>query len=55
MSWSENKGLLLIRSQIQDLNLVVDAIPGTWSDENPKKYEPTSVMDYVMKRFAAAY
>ncbi|TFK37210.1 thymine dioxygenase [Crucibulum laeve] len=33
----------------------VDCIPGTYSDERPKKYEPISAMEYVMKRLAANY
>ncbi|KAJ2927753.1 hypothetical protein H1R20_g9337, partial [Candolleomyces eurysporus] len=39
----------------KDITTVVDTIPGTWSVDNPKKYEPISAMDYVMKRLAAAY
>ncbi|KAG2142836.1 thymine dioxygenase [Suillus bovinus] len=38
-----------------DLSTVVDSIPGTWSADYPKKYEPVSVKEYVMKRFAADY
>ncbi|KAG6809711.1 hypothetical protein H0H92_015046 [Tricholoma furcatifolium] len=38
-----------------DFATVVDAIPGTWSDERPKRYEPTSARDYVVKRLAANY
>ncbi|KAF5339985.1 hypothetical protein D9611_012413 [Ephemerocybe angulata] len=38
-----------------DFNTVVDAIPGTWGEGRPKKYEPTSAMEYIMKRFATAY
>ncbi|KAG1817133.1 thymine dioxygenase [Suillus subaureus] len=38
-----------------DFSTVVDPIPGTWSADYPKKYEPVSVKEYVMKRFAADY
>jgi len=38
-----------------DANTVVDCIPGTWDAERPKKYEPISAGEYVMKRLAAAY
>ncbi|KIJ31282.1 hypothetical protein M422DRAFT_36291 [Sphaerobolus stellatus SS14] len=38
-----------------DFDTVVDCIPGTWSEENPKKYEPVSAKDYVMQLLAANY
>ncbi|KAG1869379.1 Clavaminate synthase-like protein [Suillus subalutaceus] len=38
-----------------DMSMIIDAIPGTWSADQPKKYEPVSVKEYVMKRFAANY
>ncbi|KAJ6631697.1 thymine dioxygenase [Mycena sp. CBHHK59/15] len=38
-----------------DFRTVVDCIPGTWSDERPKKYEPISAEEYIMKRMAATY
>ncbi|KAJ7443620.1 thymine dioxygenase [Mycena galericulata] len=38
-----------------DYNTVVDCIPGTWDEERPKKYEPISAQEYVMKRLAAIY
>jgi isopenicillin N synthase-like dioxygenase len=38
-----------------DLTQVVDCIPGTWDENRPKKYEPTSAMDYILKRLAANY
>ncbi|KAG1854772.1 thymine dioxygenase [Suillus tomentosus] len=38
-----------------DFSTVVDSIPGTWTADYPKKYEPVSVEEYVMKRFAADY
>ncbi|THU81631.1 thymine dioxygenase [Dendrothele bispora CBS 962.96] len=34
---------------------VVDCLPGTFSDEKPKKYEPISGGEYFMKRLATAY
>jgi len=40
-----------------DFDTTVDCIPGTWSDnENegrPKKYEPISAKEYIMKKFTA--
>ncbi|KAJ7217615.1 thymine dioxygenase [Mycena rebaudengoi] len=39
----------------QDRETVVDCIPGTWDQENPKKYEPISSGEYTRKRLAAAY
>jgi len=38
-----------------DFSIVVDSIPGTWSDERPKRYEPISASEYIMKRLAANY
>ncbi|KAG6841591.1 hypothetical protein C0991_009347 [Blastosporella zonata] len=38
-----------------DFSTVIDAIPGTWSDERPKRYEPISAAGYVLKRLAANY
>ncbi|TFK24186.1 thymine dioxygenase [Coprinopsis marcescibilis] len=38
-----------------DLSTIVDAIPGTWDEGNPKKYEPISAKEYVLKRLAALY
>lgn len=38
-----------------DFGTVVDCIPGTWSEENPKKYEPISARDYIMKRLEMNY
>jgi len=35
--------------------MIVDAIPGTWSADQSKKYEPVLVKAYAMKWFAAAY
>ncbi|KAG1815841.1 Clavaminate synthase-like protein [Suillus variegatus] len=38
-----------------DFSTVVDTIPGTWSADYPKKYEPVSVGEYVMKRLSDGY
>ncbi|KAJ7597562.1 Clavaminate synthase-like protein [Mycena floridula] len=38
-----------------DFDTVVECVPGTWSAENPKKYEPISAREYLMKRLAASY
>ncbi|KAF8993550.1 thymine dioxygenase [Cyathus striatus] len=38
-----------------DMDIVVDCVPGTWSESNPKKYEPISAKEYVLKRLAASY
>ncbi|KAJ7464086.1 thymine dioxygenase [Mycena latifolia] len=38
-----------------DFGKVVDCIPGTWSAARPKKYEPISAQEYIMKRLAASY
>jgi len=38
-----------------DMSAVVDCIPGTYSEERPKRYEPCSASQYIMKRLAASY
>jgi len=38
-----------------DMSMIIDAIPGTWSADQPKKYEPVSVKEYAMKRYAVNY
>ncbi|KAI0632130.1 thymine dioxygenase [Trametes polyzona] len=38
-----------------DFSAVVECLPGTYSDENPPKYEPISVGQYIMHRLAASY
>jgi len=38
-----------------DFDTVVDCIPGTYSEANPKKYEPISARSYIIERLAAAY
>lgn len=32
-----------MRAIRQDMSIVVDCLPGTWSEERPKRYEPISV------------
>ncbi|KAH9942877.1 thymine dioxygenase [Amylocystis lapponica] len=39
----------------QDFNKVVDCLPGTYSADRPKKYEPISAVQYVQQRLAASY
>ncbi|OSD07215.1 thymine dioxygenase [Trametes coccinea BRFM310] len=34
---------------------VVECLPGTYSDDNPPKYEPISASQYVLHRLAASY
>ena len=36
-------------------DVVVDALPGTWDEQQPKKYEPITVGEYVFKRLEAIY
>ncbi|KDQ14484.1 hypothetical protein BOTBODRAFT_32614 [Botryobasidium botryosum FD-172 SS1] len=38
-----------------DFSTVVECLPGTYSEERPKRYEPISALDYIMKRLAANY
>ncbi|KAI0346700.1 thymine dioxygenase [Trametopsis cervina] len=38
-----------------DFNTVVDCIPGTFSEERPKKYEAISSGQYILQRLAANY
>ncbi|KAF8188902.1 thymine dioxygenase [Mycena galopus ATCC 62051] len=38
-----------------DFDTTVDCIPGTWNAERPKKYEPISAHEYIMKRMAPTY
>ncbi|KAF7367059.1 Clavaminate synthase-like protein [Mycena sanguinolenta] len=38
-----------------DFGTIVDCIPGTWDDERPKKYEPISAQEYIMKRMLSTY
>lgn len=34
---------------------VVDALPGTWDEHRPKKYEPIMAGEYILKRMEATY
>ncbi|KAI0732023.1 thymine dioxygenase [Fomitopsis betulina] len=38
-----------------DFSRVVDCLPGTYSETNPKKYEPISAHQYVLNRLSALY
>jgi isopenicillin N synthase-like dioxygenase len=38
-----------------DMDAVIEALPGCWSDERPKKYEPVTAWGYVQMRMAALY
>lgn len=38
-----------------DPETVIEALPGCWSEENPKKYESVTAWDYVQMRMAAIY
>ncbi|KAJ6603486.1 hypothetical protein DFH09DRAFT_1459036 [Mycena vulgaris] len=38
----------------RDREIIVDCIPGTWDQENPKKYEPISVGLHLRSSFASA-
>ena len=38
-----------------NMDAVIDALPGCWSEENPKKYEPVTAWGYVQMRMATLY
>lgn len=38
-----------------NMDTVIEALPGCWSEENPKKYEPVTALGYVQMRMAALY
>ncbi|TFK84104.1 thymine dioxygenase [Polyporus arcularius HHB13444] len=38
-----------------DFDLTVDCLPGTYSDSNPKKYEPITAGEYIQQRLASLY
>ncbi|KAI9058367.1 thymine dioxygenase [Trametes sanguinea] len=38
-----------------EFSAVVECLPGTYSDDNPPKYEPISASQYVLQRLAASY
>jgi isopenicillin N synthase-like dioxygenase len=38
-----------------NMDTIIDALPGCWDEENPKKYEPVTAWGYVQMRMAALY
>lgn len=38
-----------------DPETVIEALPGCWSEDNPKKYGPVTAWGYVQMRMAALY
>jgi isopenicillin N synthase-like dioxygenase len=38
-----------------DPDTVIEALPGCWGDENPKKFESVTAWEYVQMRMAALY
>ncbi|KAF1977268.1 thymine dioxygenase [Bimuria novae-zelandiae CBS 107.79] len=38
-----------------NMDAVIDALPGCWGEDNPKKYEPVTAWGYVQMRMAATY
>ncbi|KAI0770294.1 thymine dioxygenase [Fomes fomentarius] len=38
-----------------DFTAVVECLPGTFTEENPPKYEPISAQQYILQRLAATY
>ncbi len=40
---------------VTNMDQVIDALPGCWSESNPKKYEKITAWDYVMMRMAEIY
>lgn len=38
-----------------NMDTVIDAMPGCWNEEKPKKYEPVTAWGYVQMRMAALY
>jgi len=38
-----------------DLSTIVDCIPGTWSADRPKLYQPISAGEYILKRLSLNY
>jgi hypothetical protein len=45
----------LIQFISADPGLTIDAIPGTWSEQKPKKYKPIMSHEYVNMRMNATY
>jgi len=38
-----------------DPDTVIEALPGCWDEERPKKFEKTTAWEYVQMRMAASY
>jgi isopenicillin N synthase-like dioxygenase len=38
-----------------NMDTVIEALPGCWSEQNPKKYESVTAWGYVQERMAALY
>jgi isopenicillin N synthase-like dioxygenase len=38
-----------------NMDTVIEALPGCWSEENPKKYETVTAWGYMQERMAALY
>lgn len=38
-----------------NMDAVIEALPGCWDEERPKKYEPVTAWGYVQMRMAALY
>jgi isopenicillin N synthase-like dioxygenase len=38
-----------------NMDTVIEALPGCWSEANPKKYEPVTAWGYMQERMAALY
>ena len=38
-----------------DMDTVIEALPGCWGEDRPKKYEPVTAWGYVQMRMAALY
>jgi hypothetical protein len=38
-----------------NVDRVIDALPGTWSESRPKKYPPITAGEYVNMRLNATY
>jgi isopenicillin N synthase-like dioxygenase len=38
-----------------DMETVIEALPGCWGEDNPKKFEPVTAWGYVQMRMAALY
>ena len=38
-----------------NMDTIIEALPGCWNENNPKKYEPVTAWGYVQMRMAALY